>query len=43
MRRFRITVENLHEQPMNVTVLDRIPYSEDEKRSPPGLSGKLLK
>jgi uncharacterized protein (TIGR02231 family) len=30
-RRFRITVENLHKQPIRVTVLDRMPYSEDEK------------
>lgn len=30
-RRFRITVENLHRQPIRITVLDRMPYSEDEK------------
>jgi uncharacterized protein (TIGR02231 family) len=30
-RRFRITVENLHKQPIRITVLDRMPYSEDEK------------
>jgi hypothetical protein len=30
-RRFRITAENLHKQPIRVTVLDRMPYSEDEK------------
>ena len=27
---FRITVENLHRQPMTITVLDRMPYAEDE-------------
>lgn len=30
-RRFRIKVENLHKQPIRITVLDRMPYSEDEK------------
>lgn len=30
-RSFRITVENLHEQPMTVTVYDRMPYAEDER------------
>jgi uncharacterized protein (TIGR02231 family) len=30
-RRYRITVENLHKQPIKITVLDRMPYSEDEK------------
>jgi uncharacterized protein (TIGR02231 family) len=28
-RRFRITVENLHRQPVSITVLDRAPYAED--------------
>lgn len=30
-RRFRITVENLHETPMTITVLDRVPYAQDER------------
>ena len=30
-RRFRITVENLHRQPMTVTVTDVVPYAEDER------------
>ena len=30
-RRFRIKVENLHARPVRVTVLDRVPYAEDEK------------
>src|SRR5262249_36845893 len=30
-RRFRITVENLHAQAIGVTVLDRIPYAEDDR------------
>lgn len=30
-RRFRIKVENLHETPMKITVLDRVPYSQDAK------------
>ena len=30
-RRFKITVENLHKQKMNITVLDRMPYAEDDK------------
>jgi uncharacterized protein (TIGR02231 family) len=29
-RRFKITVENLHKQPVSITVLDRAPYAEDE-------------
>ncbi|MEO8667738.1 MAG: mucoidy inhibitor MuiA family protein [Bauldia sp.] len=29
-RRFKITVENLHRQPLSITVLDRAPYAEDE-------------
>jgi uncharacterized protein (TIGR02231 family) len=29
-RSFRITVENHHDQPVSVTVLDRVPYSETE-------------
>jgi uncharacterized protein (TIGR02231 family) len=29
-QRFKITVDNLHSQPMEITVLDRIPYAEDE-------------
>jgi uncharacterized protein (TIGR02231 family) len=30
-RRYKITVENLHRQPMAVTILDRVPFAEDEK------------
>ena len=30
-RRYKITVENLHTRPMDITVLDRVPYAEDEK------------
>ena len=30
-RRFRITVENLHSRPTKITVLDRVPYSQDSK------------
>ena len=30
-RRFRIKVENLHKTPMKITVLDRVPYSQDAK------------
>ena len=29
-RRFKITVDNLHSQPIDIAVLDRIPYAEDE-------------
>lgn len=29
-QRFKITVDNLHSQPIEITVLDRIPYAEDE-------------
>lgn len=29
-QRFRITVDNLHSQPMEIVVYDRIPYAEDE-------------
>jgi uncharacterized protein (TIGR02231 family) len=29
-RKFRIDVENLHNQPMKITILDRVPYAEDE-------------
>jgi uncharacterized protein (TIGR02231 family) len=29
-RRYKITVENLHARPMDITVLDRVPYAEDE-------------
>ena len=29
-RSFRITVENLHRRPINVTIFDRMPYSESE-------------
>jgi uncharacterized protein (TIGR02231 family) len=29
-RRYKITVENLHTRPMDITVLDRVPYAEDE-------------
>jgi uncharacterized protein (TIGR02231 family) len=29
-RKFRIDVENLHSQPMKITILDRVPYAEDE-------------
>jgi uncharacterized protein (TIGR02231 family) len=30
-RRFKTTVENLHRQPVAITILDRVPYAEDEK------------
>ena len=30
LRRFKITVENLHSQPMDIVILDRVPYAEDE-------------
>ena len=29
-QRFKITVDNLHGQPMEIVVYDRIPYAEDE-------------
>ena len=29
-QRFKITVDNLHRQPMEIVILDRIPYAEDE-------------
>jgi uncharacterized protein (TIGR02231 family) len=32
-RRYRISVENLHTRPMDITVLDRVPYAEDENVS----------
>lgn len=32
-RTFKITVENLHSRPIDILVLDRVPYAEDEKVS----------
>ncbi len=32
-RRFKITVANLHDRPIDVVVLDRMPYAEDEEVS----------
>jgi uncharacterized protein (TIGR02231 family) len=32
-RRYKISVENLHARPMDITVLDRVPYAEDENVS----------
>jgi uncharacterized protein (TIGR02231 family) len=29
-RRYKITVENLHSHPLEITVLDRVPYAEDK-------------
>ena len=29
-RRFKITVDNLHSQPVEIAVFDRVPYAEDE-------------
>jgi uncharacterized protein (TIGR02231 family) len=29
-QRFKITVDNLHSQPMEIVVIDRMPYAEDE-------------
>jgi uncharacterized protein (TIGR02231 family) len=33
LRRYKITVENLHKRPIDITILDRVPYAEDEKVS----------
>ena len=30
LRRFKITVDNLHSQPIDIMILDRVPYAEDE-------------
>lgn len=38
-RRFRITVDNLHRQPIEISVYDRMPYAEDEKVSVVRLAG----
>lgn len=38
-RRFRITVDNLHKQQIEIAVYDRIPYAEDENVSVVRLSG----
>lgn len=32
-QRFKITIDNLHSQPIEITVLDRMPYAEDERVS----------
>jgi uncharacterized protein (TIGR02231 family) len=32
-QRFKITVDNLHRQPISIAVFDRIPYAEDDKVS----------
>ena len=31
LRRYKITVDNLHTRPIDITILDREPYAEDEK------------
>lgn len=38
-QRFKITVDNLHSQPITITVYDRIPYAEDEQIAITRLSG----
>lgn len=38
-RRFRIAVDNLHKQQIEISVYDRIPYAEDEQVSVARLSG----
>lgn len=38
-QRFKITVDNLHSQPMTITVYDRVPYAEDETISITRISG----